>query len=152
MPAANCGCNCGRIGWLLAGFSFLLTGCGGSGSGTVEGKVTFDGQPVGGGRVTFRSADGKSTVVAKIAADGAYRALDVPCEAMKVTVTPLDKFERIRMQRGTKGKNSGISESQAESLESSTKIPEKYQDPDASGLALTVHSGTNNFPIELSSK
>jgi hypothetical protein len=131
---------------------FALAGCGGSGLATVEGKVTVDGRPVSGGRVTFRSADGKSTVLAKIALDGSYRAVDVPCDAMKVAVAGLDKFERIRLQRGVKGKRTSDSEARAAAIESSPKIPEKYKDPDASGLTFTVKSGTNPYDIEILSK
>ena len=130
----------------------LLAGCGGSGLATVEGKVTVDGQAVRGGRVTFQSADGKSTVLAKIALDGSYRALDVPHGAMNVTVAGLDKFERRKIQHGVKGKRTSESEARAEAIESSPKIPEKYKDPDASGLTFTVKSGTNTYNIELFSK
>jgi hypothetical protein len=133
---------------------FALAGCGGPGLATVEGKVTVDGQLVSAGRVIFRSADGKSTVLANIAPDGSYRALDVPQDDMKVTVAGLSKFERIRLQRGGKGKgkSSSASETLAKEIESSPKIPEKYLDPDASGLGLTVKSGTNTYNIEISSK
>jgi len=131
---------------------FALAGCGGSGLATVEGKVTVDGQPVRAGRVVFRSADGKSTVIAKIASDGSYRALDIPRDAMKVTVAGLNKWERIRLQRGVKGKRSSGSAALAEAIESSPKVPEKYQDPDASGLTFTAKSGTNTYNIEISSQ
>ena len=141
---------------LLAGFSSLillvLAGCGGPGLATVEGKVTMDGQPVIAGRVIFNSEDGKTAIIAKIAPDGSYRALDVPCDTMKITVTPLEKIERIRAQRGTKGKNSGVSEAQAEALEATARIPEKYSNAGTSGLTFTVKSGTNLHNIEISSK
>ncbi len=133
-------------------FVFALAGCGGRGTAIVEGKVTLDGQPLSAGRVVFLSPDGKTSVIAKLAPDGSYHATEVPCEVVKVTVTPLDKFERIKTQRGAKGKGSGISEAQADALEASTKIPEKYSDPDASGLTLTVKSGTNTYHIEIASE
>ncbi len=139
-----------------------LAGCGGSGSGTVEGRVTLDGRPVAAGRVSFRSADGKNTAVAKIAPDGSYRVLDVPCDAMRVSVNPLDKFERIKLQRdagGAKSKGEARGpEAQAkqsdiaEALEAAMNVPEKYRNPDTSGLTLTVKSGTNTYDIEISSK
>jgi hypothetical protein len=132
--------------------AFGLAGCGGPTFAPVEGKVTLDGQAVSAGRVTFYSADGKSAIIAKISPDGTYRAVDVPCETVRVTVAPLEKLERIRVQRGAKGKASGISEAQAEALENTTKIPEKYADPDASGLTVTVKSGANTYNIEISSK
>lgn len=131
---------------------FALAGCGGSGLATVEGKVTVDGQPVSAGRVVFRSADGKSTVIAKIATDGSYRALNVPQEAMNVTVAGLSKFERSRIQHGVKGKRTSESKARAAAIESSPKVPEKYQNPDASGLTFTAQSGTNTYNIEIKSE
>ncbi len=136
----------------------VLAGCGGGGSATVEGKVTIDGQPARAGRVFFRSADGKSTVVATIMSDGAYRAVDVPCDAMRVTVSLPTKWERIGLIRDAKkAKASGAADGPkaprgADGFEPDAKLPEKYQNPDASGLALTVKSGTNTYDIEISSK
>lgn len=137
---------------------FVLAGCGDRGSAIVEGKVTIDGQPASSGRVFFRSADGKSTIVATIGSDGAYRAVDVPCDAMKITVTLPTKWERIGLIRDAKkAKKPGASVGPGapggvKAFESSAKIPKKYEDPDASGLALTVKSGTNTYDIEISTK
>jgi hypothetical protein len=151
--------------WLLLGGAicslFALAGCGGSGSGNVEGKVTLDGEPVAAGRVSFRSADGKNTAFAKIAPDGSYRILDVPCDTMRVTVTPLDKFERIKLQReangakakgGARGPEAQARPEIAEKLEASMKIPEKYQNADTSGLRVNVKGGTTIYNIEISSQ
>lgn len=132
--------------------AFALAGCGGSGLATVEGKVTVDDRPLRAGRVVFRSADGKNTVIAKIATDGSYRALYVPHGAMNVTVAGLSKFERSKMQRGVKGKRTNESKARAAAIESSPKVPEKYQNPDASGLAVTVQPGTNTYNIEIKSQ
>jgi hypothetical protein len=146
-----------RRGLLLTGCLipalFALAGCG-SGLATVTGKVTVDGQPVSAGRVVFRTADGTSNVpvIAKIATDGSYRALDVPQGAMNVTVDGLTKFERIKIQSGVKGKKTSESKARAAAIESSPKIPEKYQNPDASGLTFTVKGGTNTYNIEIQSK
>jgi hypothetical protein len=136
-----------------------LAGCGGeSRLATVEGKVTIDGQPISSGRVFFRSPDGKSTVIAKIRPDGTYRALDVPYGVMRVTVTPITKWERMRrMQDPKNGKKSRPSEGESEGIDSSTEvprviIPEKYQDPDTSGLTFAATSETNTYNIEISSE
>lgn len=125
---------------------------GGSEMATVEGMVTVDGQPVTAGRVVFRSADGKSTILANIAPDGSYRALDVPYVPMQVTVAGLTKMERVRVQRGVKGKKSAESEARNKAVESSPKVPEKYEDPDTSGLSFTATSGTNTYNIEIRSE
>ncbi len=143
----------------LTGCSLLaplvLAGCGGGGSATVEGKVTIDGRAATSGRVFFRSADGKSVVAATIGSDGTYRAVDVPCDAMKVTVTLPTKWERIGLVRDAKkAKQAAGSEAPgapggAKAVDYATKIPKKYEDPDASGLAYTVKSGANTYNIEI---
>src|SRR5437763_12292637 len=60
-------------------------GCGG-GKGTVSGKVSYNGQPVTDGRVSFLGPDG-IPVEARIEPNGEYRAVDVPLGEAKVLVT-----------------------------------------------------------------
>jgi hypothetical protein len=129
---------------------FVLAGCG-SRFATVEGKVTVDGHPANSGRVFFRSADGKSVVFAYIMPEGTYQAMDVPLGPMKVTVTPLTRLERDKLQRSAK-KKPNAPESPAVPKGSFVPIPPKYEDPDGSGLTTTVNSGINTYDIELSSR
>ena len=153
----RCGVSAGCVVLALLG----LTGCGAEPRlAIVEGKVTVNGQPVNSGRVFFRSPDGKHTIIAKIRPDGTYRALDVPYVAMRVSVTPLTKWERMRrMQDPKRGKKLPGSEAPAtpgEGVEPAeiprVSVPERYQDPDASGLTFTAQSETNTYNIEMSSE
>jgi hypothetical protein len=52
---------------------------------TLEGKITFKGEPVAKGKVTIHPNKGKP-VVAQIQKDGTYSAKDVPLGEMRVTV------------------------------------------------------------------
>jgi hypothetical protein len=75
---------------LSAAFSAIailaVAGCGGgNNNGRVEGKVTFDGQPVTGGNVTFFTSSG-AAYSANIRSDGSYSIADVPPGEMTVTV------------------------------------------------------------------
>jgi hypothetical protein len=54
-------------------------------TGSVEGKITIDGNPVAKGKVAFHPARGKAVEV-KIAADGTYNAKKVPVGEVKITV------------------------------------------------------------------
>ncbi len=61
----------GRWGALLVLLVPLgMSGCGGTGS--VSGKVSYKGQLLKGGNVTFISSEGKPTVSASIQEDGSY--------------------------------------------------------------------------------
>lgn len=56
----------------------LTIGCGGSGGSKptvkINGKITLDGKPVGGGVVTFEPTDGKGNAVSAKILDGNYEA------------------------------------------------------------------------------
>jgi hypothetical protein len=66
-----------RVGFcLLVLFVGLTAGCGG-GSATVSGTVTYDGQAVGDGRISFLPADGKGPVVGAAIVKGRYHVTDV---------------------------------------------------------------------------
>jgi hypothetical protein len=58
----------------LAGLALLtgLTGCGGSSSG-ISGSVTYEGQPVENGNITFNPADGKGPQAGGTITDGQYK-------------------------------------------------------------------------------
>ena len=60
---------------LAAGVAWAGTsiGCGGSGLSTVEGKVTFEGEPVEEGSIVFEPKDGVGRAVGGIIKDGKYR-------------------------------------------------------------------------------
>jgi hypothetical protein len=115
---------------------FAAAGCGG-GTGSVSGEVTYDGQPVKTGYVSFTPADGKGTAAAGPITDGRYSVEKVPPGPKVVKVEAADKAgpsiqtteELERFSRENKGKigPSGII--------SSETIP-----PDAEG---------NNQPFEV---
>jgi hypothetical protein len=68
----------------------LLAGCG-DGSATVSGTVTYDGQPVKEGYVTFSPADGKGPSAGGPIANGRYTAEKVPPGPKIVLVEAADK-------------------------------------------------------------
>src|SRR5438045_4067984 len=96
----------------------------------VGGKVTFDGKPLPGGTVTFVTKDGKTSVPAKIAEDGTFKAT-VPTGSYRITVSPVAKKDDPKKY---------------------VPIPAKFGDPDTSGLTYEVKAGAQTFDIELKSK
>ncbi len=67
--------------------SLLSSGCGGGGGSSVSGTVTFNGQPVEKGLISFYSADGKGTPVGGPISGGKYTVKNVPVGKAKVEVT-----------------------------------------------------------------
>src|SRR5262245_52027456 len=77
--------------WLLRGLvcAWIVViagaGCGrGPAVGTVTGEVTYDGQPVKDGHVTFTPVDGKGQTGGAPILDGKFKADQVPALKMKV--------------------------------------------------------------------
>src|SRR5262245_39091276 len=64
---------------------WAVSGCSkGPAVGTVTGEVTFDGQPVKDGHVTFTPVDGKGQTGGAKIVDGKFKAEQVPALKMKV--------------------------------------------------------------------
>jgi hypothetical protein len=95
----------GRFGRIAAGGLFLCgilvaAGCGGQ-KGEVSGKVSYQGQPVRGGMVSFiPEAGGLKT--SAIEEDGSYTVRDVPLGPVKITVET-DSFRPPVMPQGGPG-------------------------------------------------
>lgn len=60
-----------------AGVLLVAAGCGGS-SAVVSGQVTYDGQPVENGAITFQPADGRGPSTGAQITGGRYQVRDVP--------------------------------------------------------------------------
>jgi hypothetical protein len=129
------------MGWLILAL-LVLAGCGKK-EGTVEGKVSVDGTPITSGSVFFTRADGGEARAIYISSNGTYRALNIAPGPVKVCVTPLPSMDRK--------KKVGSKEMEAPP-QPPVPIPKKYTHADTSGLSTTVHSGTNTYDIEMSSR
>lgn len=156
------------------------TGCGGKGkvTGTVTGP---DGQPLPLGRISFIPASGPPGVTADIE-DGKYTAENVPTGEAKVSVETsyIEAEAKLALKNsgggghgGTGGgaappkgmtpeiatalaeMNKGQAEGKKRAQEKLAKyrqIPEKFADAKTSELSLTVKSGDNTYPVDLSKK
>jgi hypothetical protein len=154
---------------LLVVLVLSLASCGKSGS-MVSGTVTYKGQPLPGGIIVFQSADG-GRHPGSIGVDGSYTAL-VPPGEMKVGVDTTSLKNPTASGGPPAGAPSGapsglpgggpeIAKKQAEmekkmekehgsgipaDLRSGVKyvqIPDKYRDPNTSGLTADVKKGPN---------
>jgi hypothetical protein len=101
-----------RIGpmvWVVV----LMAGCGQS-SAWVEGEVTYDGQPVGNGGITFLPADGKGPSAGGKIQNGRYTVADLPpgpkivqVEAVKAVSFARTSDEMARMAAANKARGDG---------------------------------------------
>jgi hypothetical protein len=129
-------------------FLIALPGCGrlvNKPKGKVIGKVTYKGEPVPSGTVTFYGPDNDASS-APIGQDGSYQASAVPVGDVAVTVTtpqpgptPQQAAKNpILVRKNYKG-----------TTEKSVTIPTKYGRPGSSGLRLTVSEGSQPYDIAL---
>jgi hypothetical protein len=160
-----------RASVFLAAATLLALGCGSK--ATITGTVTYKGQPIHEGGIVFAPESGGRPVSA-IIKDGKYTAEKVPPGPAKVSITSMYSKEatgfaakmggggtpeltkkmegpppdaplppearRMMEKRSTMGEES----------KKGVKIPDKYADPDKSGLTYTVQPGsqTKDFNLE----
>lgn len=156
----------------------VVIGCGSS-KGKVNGEVTLDGKPLPGGTITFHPSKGNP--VGGEITDGKFSVTGVPTGTAKVTVATAymkQEAEALGMANQNTGMSMGrnappgaamppeakaaLEKEKQRSQESASKakelraryreIPEKYTQPDTSGLSTQIKSGVNNFEVQLSSK
>lgn len=127
---------------LLGLLGVFLSGCGSSVErGRIFGKVTFQGQPVAAGMVSFACSENGVQMSADIKPDGSYEVITtagagLPLGTYRVSVCPPLVAPVMMPGPATKAKED-------------SNIPEKYRHYDTAGLTLTVKQGKNPFDIEL---
>jgi hypothetical protein len=123
------------------------SGCGDKAKGVVSGKVTYQGKPLANGTVTFVPEEG-APQHAEIKSDGTYRMTHAPMGLVKIGVEsrasqessapkkmPRNPEDYGKLEKAMTGKDS--------------LIPEKYADPNQSGLTFTVKKGQQKHDIDL---
>lgn len=127
----------------------LWPGCGRRQAGpelaTVTGQVTLDGQPVGHGNVYFYPDSAKGTTgpmsMSEISPQGHYEIKSAGARAGAVI-----GHHRVRVEIRQPPKDE-------RDTQPPLLTPERYNDPETSGLATEVRSGAKNvFDIELTSQ
>ena len=121
----------------------VASGCG-SQAIVVEGKITFDGQPVDTGSISFEPADGNGPEFGGAIADGAYRVVGPPGAASG------SKIIRIRASRKT-GRQlpAGPPFPPSMMIDEIEPVPKRYNDD--SKLTAELKAGGSNhidFPLD----
>jgi len=129
-------------------------GCGG-GTGTLSGKVYYDGKPLKGGNMTF-ICTGKPSISTKINEDGSYQTEGISAGPVKICVETESWNPRGKtmggMNKPPPGQTSpatGPKSSGAEMLKRYVWIPPIYADPDQTPLTYTVTRGNQTHDVKL---
>jgi len=130
----------------------VLAGCG-PGTGSISGKVTYKDKALPGGTVTFFTSD-QRVKTAIIGTDGSYTIDKVAAGPAKISVSPpvpLPKMPKgMTMDPAKMGGAPPDAGAAAPSADvQPVSLPERYQDPEKSGLTFTVTKGKQNHNIEL---
>jgi len=149
-----------RCGWPV--LLLVLAGC--SSQGTITGKVTYQGKPLASGTVTFVPEQGGHAVSTDIH-NGEYKVLKIAPGPAKIAVSipsrPAEVASFIqKMQPPSpemKGKKAPPTSPPAGGPKSAkappaTPFPNKFTDPNTSGLTYTVRGGSQVFDIDLTDK
>ena len=129
---------------LVAALVVIIAGCNGSGepTGTVTGRVTFEGAPLSEGTVSFSSEGGSSIVAsAVVQSDGAYvlelgEDARIPIGQYKVSVhppaPPFDPANPAPLE-----------------IKEYPNIPPRYRDPASSPLQVDIVEGKQEWDFDL---
>ena len=116
-----------------------LVGCGNATKATVAGKVTYKGSPLTGGALTLHPAQGGGPFSVFIRTDGTFNVGDAPIGPMDVAISTDDVVD------------ASPAGSVPPELKPAKKvaIPERYKDPETSGLRWDVKPGMNARDFDL---
>jgi hypothetical protein len=131
---------------LFALASLLPLACGGPGAGkaSVSGKVTYNGQPVIRGTVSFKPVNPEGKIATgAIQPDGSY---SLQTEEPGDGALPGD----YKVGISAPAEEEVLQYIPAKPITPKSLIPEKYGNPDSSGLTAKVEAGkSNDIPFEL---
>jgi hypothetical protein len=142
---------------------FLAPGCartsGRTDMGSVQGTITYEGSPLRGGTIHFIQSR-KTKISLWIRADGTYSG-DVPLGPAKVAIETesvqyKDREFMLKKWQETVGPNLVHKKKQQVVLPGEpaekmvyTRIPERYSNPEQSGLRVEVHAGNQQCDFAL---
>jgi hypothetical protein len=137
---------------------FGSLGC--ASNATISGKVTYKGEPLGGGTVLF-VAEGKRSMTTVINSDGTYALANFPAGPVTIAVetASVKQTEMPEEAKGMappatipnmpEGATQSIYKPRAATAVRYVEIPPQYADPKTSGLTYTVTGGSQSHDIPL---
>lgn len=139
--------------WLLAALAVL--GCDSRPTGTITGKVTFQGQPVTAGHVTFLGQDGR-VASGQITDDATYTIYGAPVGAVKILVDSRPPPNIVLKEPPKSVRNLKLPGAEDPEVTVTpprvgkyVPIPERYSRSDQSELTYTVRKGAHTHDLVL---
>ncbi|MCI0641665.1 MAG: carboxypeptidase-like regulatory domain-containing protein [Gemmataceae bacterium] len=137
----------------------VITGCSSdrnpNAPSSVSGRITYKGNPVPAGSVTFHSKE-KGNYNAELGSDGTYQIIDLPADTMIVTVetesaNPKKKAPEYGGGKGADDykKRLAIEKPMKQTVQEYVKIPTKYSSPKTSPITITLDRGRQLKDFEL---
>ena len=146
-----------RLAALLLLPAFLaLGGC--SSKGDVSGKVTYAGQTVPAGRITFLCSAGDNTSHSASIKDGRYTITGCPAGPVKISVETFPPANPVNPNATIPGTPKGITEGFGPSQNSESyasppgqyvKLPPRFANTEQSGVTYTVTGGKQEHDVDL---
>ena len=133
---------------LLVLLALALAGCS-QPKATITGKVTYKGEPVNAGTVSFFGPRDQ-VASAPIRPDGGYEVSGAPLGEVKITVTtppPMPPPEQLANNPMVRERREGRSD--VAPVAKTVSVPARYSRPGTSRLSLIVTEGSQAFDIEL---
>jgi len=133
---------------------FLASGCA-KPTGTISGKVYYDGKVVKGGNVAFFTLDGKTLERSEIAEDGSYSIASMPIGDVRISVTTRALKPNPMTDRARASVPKGAPPEAADYLggggnaDRYVPIPDRYSEFETSKLTYNVVAGPQEHKIEL---
>ena len=122
---------------LLAALLVTASGCGGNRKVTINGTVSYKGQPLSGGMLQFVGPNGTPSA-APIQPDGTFIMTDVAPGEVTVSITATPRSS-----------GPGGGKAKAAPKVTPADLPEKYHDPERSGLKYTITPTTTQLEIKM---
>jgi hypothetical protein len=148
--------------WLAPAATVLLLGCGG-GKGDITGEVTYKGEPISVGRITFLSQVGNNEVKSAHIIRGKYTITGFPAGSVRISIESFEPPEKDilentkkvdisaagRMKEFMKGPPPELIEMASGPPLKFVPIPLSYANPESSNLTYEVKRGAQTFDIPL---
>ncbi len=123
-----------------AGCGLGLDGC------DVQGRVTYQGKPVGYGTVLVADDQGK-TVSTTLDPDGHYAATGVKAGTVRFAVVTSGPSGTV--PPSNRKSETGSTAAPKSDSKQRVAVPKQYANPESSGLTTVINRGSNTFDIEL---
>jgi hypothetical protein len=151
-----------RVFWLVPAAAVLLMGCG-RGKGDITGEVSYKGEPISVGRITFLSQVGNNEVKSAHIIRGKYTIKGFPAGPVKISVESFEPPDKEILDNTKKvdipaagGMKERMKGPPPELLEMANgpplkyvPIPQTYANPETSDLTYEVKKGSQTFDIPL---